>query len=275
MGFLAMTLALTVPYVLLYPFDGRLRQGLARLWCRGSCALCGLRLRIEGTPAARANTLFVANHVSYLDIPVIGALIDAVFVAKHDVAGWPVFGPLAKLARTIFIRRSHCKVGAQCGEIGKRLGAGDSIVFFPEGTSSDGTRVLPFKSGLFDAVVRNTPQDTPRGGGRDRLIQPISIAYSRAADGQPFLAGQESLYAWFGDMSMLPHLLTVFERDGAEVDVIFHEPFPASAFDCRKALAQACRAIVARGVARAHGRYLRPALGPGIASVISSEKSAA
>lgn len=245
-----MTVTLTVPYVLLYPFDDRLRQGIARIWFRGSCALCGLRLRVEGTPAAGARTLFAANHVSYLDIPVIGALIDAVFVAKHDVAGWPVFGPLARLARTIFIRRSQCKAGAQCAEIGKRLAAGDNIVFFPEGTSSDGTRVLAFKSALFNVAAHDAAGDL--------TVQPVSIAYSRSADGLPFLAGQESLYAWFGDMSMLPHLIKVFERNGAEVDVIFHEPIPAHAYACRKELARVCQTAVAKGVARAHGLYLGP-----------------
>lgn len=191
--------------------------------------------------------MLVANHVSYLDVPVLGALIDATFVAKNEVARWPVLGALARLHETVFITRSRGDAPRQCRTLGRRLAADKALVIFPEGTSSDGSRVLPFKSALF-AVAEHRPDSA------DLFVQPVSIAYTRYADGRPLIGPLRDYYAWHGDMTLLDHLLTVFGLGGACVEVAFHEPLPASAFASRKDLARRCQTIVAEGVRAAHGR---------------------
>lgn len=237
------------PYLLALPVSERLRRAIARAWFRGACALCSLRLSVRGAPRAAQPTLLVANHVSYLDVPVLGALVDATFVAKSEVAGWPVLGFLAKLHNTVFIERSRSGAPRQCQTLGRRLAAGDTLLIFPEGTSSDGNRVLPFKSALF-GIAEHRSEDA------DLFVQPVSIAYTRYADGRPLIGETRALYAWYGEMTLLDHLLTVFGLDGAHVEVTFHEPLKASAFASRKDLAHRCHATVAEGVRAAHRRRI-------------------
>jgi 1-acyl-sn-glycerol-3-phosphate acyltransferase len=245
--FIGLTAILVPPYLLTLPVSERRRRAIARAWFRGACRLCSLRLRVRGAPCTARPVLLVANHVSYLDVPVLGSLADATFVAKNEVAGWPVLGALAKLYDTVFIARSRGDAPRQCRTLRQRLAAGEALVIFPEGTSSDGSRVLPFKSALFGIAER-------RPAGADLFVQPVSIAYTRYADGRPLIGETRALYAWYGDMTLLGHLLTVFGLDGARVEVTFHEPLKASAFASRKELARRCHAAVAEGVRAAHGR---------------------
>ncbi len=246
--FLALTLGLLLPYTALYP-AGRLgqsgRKSIERLWFRGCCALCGLRVRVSGEVRRRAPTLYVANHVSYLDIPVLGMLIDVIFVAKSEVADWPLFGIIARLARTVFIRRDLREASEQNRMLAARLETGSNMIFFPEGTSTNGRAVLPFKSSLFEAVRRASKESGAR-------VQPISITYVRSLSGTALVDGLEDLYTWHGDIAMLPHLLRVFSLPGAIVQVQFHPPASPADFANRKKLAKHCEAEVAAGVAGAH-----------------------
>jgi 1-acyl-sn-glycerol-3-phosphate acyltransferase len=251
--FVGLTALLLPPYLLARPASERLRRAVARAWFRGACALCSLHLDIRGAPCTARPALLVANHVSYLDVPVLGSLVDTTFVAKNEVARWPVLGVLARLHDTVFVARTRGDASRQCRTLGQRLTAGDALVVFPEGTSSDGSRVLPFKSALF-AVAERHPE------GADLFVQPVSIAYTRYADGRPLIDDMRALYAWYGDMTLLDHLFMVFGLDGARVEVTFHEPLKASTFASRKDLARRCHAIVAEGVRAAHAR---PAHGPG------------
>src|ERR1035437_3873232 len=131
-------------------FELRLQRTIPHWYHRVLCALIGVRIRRRSTASP---TLILSNHVSWLDICVITALAPVVFVAKSEVAGWPVFGWLAKLQRTIFInRQARHQTGAATREIAGRLLGGDAVVLFAEGTSSDGIRVLPFRSSLVGAV---------------------------------------------------------------------------------------------------------------------------
>jgi 1-acyl-sn-glycerol-3-phosphate acyltransferase len=241
-----LTLALLPPYLLALGLGRRPRRAVARAWFAGACSLCSLRLRARGRPAA-GPALFVANHVSYLDVPVLGALIDAVFVAKAEVAGWPAIGWLARLHGTLFIARARRQTPGQTAAIARRLDEGESVLVFPEGTSSDGRRVLPFKSALF-AVAERRPV------GAEFSVQPISIAYVGDGGG-PLGAGARALYAWYGDMTLLDHLFTVLGLPGVAVEVVFHDPVPASGFASRKDLARRCETLVADGVraTRRHG----------------------
>ncbi len=240
-----MTVILLGPYVFAAPFSRHARTAVARWWFRGCCRLCALKVRVRGRPVGEGPVLYAANHVSYLDVPVLGGLLDAAFVAKAEVARWPVFGLFAKFHRTIFIERAATRASVENVAMRDRLAAGESVIIFPEGTSSDGQRVLPFKSALFEAAK-------PWRLGRDIWIQPVSVAYPRYADGRPLTGGLEACYAWYGDTTLFDHLWRVFGLKGAVVEVTFHEPVRASAFPDRKALARHCEARVATGVRAAH-----------------------
>ncbi len=230
------------------------------------CRIMGMRVVVTGRPSTARPTLFVSNHLSYLDIEVLGSCLPASFVAKAEVAGWPLFGLLAKLQRTVFVDRRVSSTGRQRRDIEVRLEAGDNLILFPEGTSSDGNRTLPFKSALF--AVAALPVD-----GRPLTVQPVSLACT-ALDGIPLGRRLRSLYAWYGDMDMAPHLWNVACQGRLTVHVVFHEPTDISAFGSRKALADHCWTAVARGVAAANAGRL-DATQPVPAPVIDDEPVAA
>lgn len=199
----------------------------------------GIKLRVHGTLATTAPVLYVSNHTSYLDIPVLGALIPAAFVAKAEVADWPFFGPLAKLQQTVFIERKASRVADQSGGLREKLQKGQSLILFPEGTSSVGLSVLPFKSSLFSIVQGDFPKPV--------LVQPVSLTCT-ALDGMPLTRDLRSLYAWYGDMTLMGHLWNVFKEGRFTVDVIFHAAVSPQNFPDRKALAAYCQTQVGRGI---------------------------
>jgi 1-acyl-sn-glycerol-3-phosphate acyltransferase len=238
-GFLALVVALVPVYLLSAPLGRHIRRAVAALFLRGCRALTGLSIRRFGYPVSREPVLYVANHSSYLDIVALGSLLDATFVAKREVAAWPLFGWLAQIGRTVFISRSPYQVDAERDLLVARLSAGENLLLFPEGTTSDGTRLLPFKSALLSSVGE---------GGGTPWVQPISVAYTRLADGRPITSALSALYAWFGDAELVGHLWSVFGLEGAEMDVIFHPLVDARTFPSRKALARHCETEIARGL---------------------------
>src|ERR1700736_45783 len=156
-------------------FGGRLQRSIPRLYHRILCRLIGIRISEVGRRSTAAPALILSNHVSWLDICVITALAPVVFVAKSEVAEWPVFGWLAKLQRTIFInRQARHQTGAATREIARRLLGGDAVVLFAEGTSSDGIRVLPFRSSLVGANHHALGTSTHHN---QITVQPMSLAY--------------------------------------------------------------------------------------------------
>ncbi len=200
----------------------------------------GFALRIHGTPSTHRPTLFVANHTSYLDIPVLGALIPASFVAKAEVASWPMIGALAKLQGTIFIERRSSRVSGQRDYLREHLLSRRSMILFPEGTSTDGQTVLPFKSALF-SIVEEAPV------GLDIMIQPVSVTCT-GLSGLPMTREWRNFYSWYGDMTLVGHLWNAFGLDRVQMDVVFHPPLNPREHQNRKALAQLCRDKVATGV---------------------------
>ena len=236
----------------------RWRRPLQVLWCRILCRLAGLRLGLSGTPRNQGATLFVANHVSYLDIPVIARFADATFVAKAEVAGWPLFGQAARLTGTIFVQRVGPEARAQGRQMLDRLAAGENLMLFAEGTSTDGSAVAPFKSTLF-GIAENPPPEL------DLMVQPVSITYARALDGTPLVGGLRDLYCWFGDATLLPHLMRMLSLPGVEVDLRFHQPIAVAGMG-RKEIARRAQAAVAAGVTAANAPLIadaRPAAEPG------------
>ena len=221
------------------------------LFHRVMLGILGFRVRVAGQRATTTPVLYVANHASYLDIPVLGALIPAAFVAKAEVAQWPLFGFLSKLQNTIFIERRSSRSSEQRDQLRTHLEKGQSLILFPEGTSSDGAGVLPFKSSLF-GMVDQTFAD------RAIAIQPISITCT-AMDGLPLTRAYRPYYAWYGDMTLADHLWKVFKLGHFTVDVVFHEPVAPAVCADRKALALYCQKQVAQGVEHARtGRGEEP-----------------
>ncbi len=216
----------------------RRADALARWYHRRMTARLGVELRVVGAPSRARPTLYVCNHVSYLDITAIGSVLEACFVAKGEVASWPGIGWLARLQRTLFVARRRDAVAEQVAALRDRIAAGDNLVLFAEGTSTDGLTVRRFKPALFAAL------------GDDVLVQPMWIAY-RALDGPALDEGSRDRVAWHGDMTLAPHLLHLAGRRRVAAEIGFAPPFRASVFPNRKALATACESQVAKGLAAA------------------------
>lgn len=202
-----------------------------RLYHAIICRLMGVRTTVAGMPPpADAGGLIVANHVSWLDISVIGALRPLCFVAKSEVAGWPGVGFLAKLQRTVFIdrgRRAHTADVA--AEMGARISAGEAVVLFAEGTTGDGTRILPLRSSLLgaahQALALNDDADIP--------VYPLAITYT----GFHGMAGgrdERSALAWYGDTELAPHLKAMLAAGAIDVTLSWGEPIAMGARTSRK-----------------------------------------
>lgn len=226
------------------------------------CRLFGIRVTVIGKPVQDRGVLMVGNHTSYFDILVLSSLARISFVAKSEVANWPLFGTLAKLQRAVFVERARrTQTGQANDQIRERLLAGDALVLFPEGTSNDGNRVLPFKSALMGAVETEIGTDA-QGRPRRVPVQPVSLAYV-GLHGIPMGRENRPLYAWYGDMELVPHLWEALLAGPLEVVVEFHPPMAVDAVGGRKALAAQVEAIVRRGQARAlSGNYRGEAIAP-------------
>jgi lyso-ornithine lipid O-acyltransferase len=243
LAILALTLVL-LPFQLIgIAFDLRLQRSIPHFYHRILCTLIGVRLREVGRRSTASPALILSNHVSWLDICVISALTPVVFVAKSEVAGWPVFGWLAKLQRTIFInRRARHQTGAATREIAGRLLGGDAVVLFAEGTSSDGIRVLPFRSSLVGAVHHALGNSTHHS---HITVQPMSLAYVRFG-GVPIGRALRERVAWYGDADLIPHLFHVLSSGAVDVTVSWGEAVAYDMSADRKAIARDAEKSVRR-----------------------------
>lgn len=221
-----------------------LRLPLARivpkLYHRGVSIGLGVEIRLRGNPSAPRPALFVCNHASWVDIVVLSCVLDASFVAKAEVARWPLFGLLAKLARTVFVVRRPSRSEAHRDDIRRRLEQGDSLILFAEGTSGDGNRVLPFNSTFFAVAQRPA-------GGSDIAAQPVTLAYT-GVRGLPMTRRERPWLSWYGDTGLMAHLWRFLGLGGAEVDLWLHEPVRIGPNGTRKTMARACEAAVADGL---------------------------
>ena len=203
--------------------------------CRNSFKIMGIRFETQGE-VMRHRGAVVGNHVSWLDIFALNARKRIYFVAKAEVAGWPGIGWLARATGTVFIRRDPKEAKKQQEIFESRLLAGHKLLFFPEGTSTDGIVVLPFKSTLFQAFFSHHLR-------HELHIQPVTLVY-RAPDNE-----EPRFYGWWGNMDFGGHLLKVLAapRQGC-VTVIYHEPVRVDDFPNRKTLAAYCEKIVRSGM---------------------------
>jgi 1-acyl-sn-glycerol-3-phosphate acyltransferase len=229
--------------VLFVALGSRLAVSFPRAYHRLCCRILGFRVVVKGEMSTAQPTLFVGNHVSYLDITILGAIVPGSFVAKAEVAAWPFFGWLAKLQRTVFVDRRMRTTHHQKGAMAQRLDDGDNLILFPEGTSGDGYHVLPFKSALLAAAeLRSHVRPIP--------VQPVSIAYTKL-DGMPLGRQLMPFFAWYGDMDLASHLWELLGLGVVTVEVEFHPAVTLETMGSRKALADYCRLRVMEGVAAA------------------------
>jgi 1-acyl-sn-glycerol-3-phosphate acyltransferase len=233
----------------------RLAPGLSRRlpvpFHRIVCASLGVRVHEHGArPAHGASTLIIANHLSWMDIPVIGSRLPVSFVSKAEVADWPGFGTLARLQRTVFVDRTRrSATGEATSQMGARLGQGESLVLFAEGTTGDGSRVLPFKSSLLGAVREAI------GGEQDALtVQPLSILY-RGRHGLPEGRQGRAELAWAGDAELVPHLVGIANGGPIDVELVWGRPIRASHEDSRKTLTRQAEREVRAGFQAALRRF--------------------
>ncbi|MBS0985321.1 1-acyl-sn-glycerol-3-phosphate acyltransferase [Acetobacter thailandicus] len=235
------------------------------------CRLLGIRVRTIGhragtTGGRRARkrgerpVIYISNHSSWLDVLVLGKVLPTVFVAKSDILGWPGMGLIARIGETIFVSRNRSSTGRESDEMFSSLNEGNNMVLFPEGTSSDGSRVLPFMSTFF--AIAKPPQlrgsaktngAPPLSGatfapGMTPIIQPVSLVYDQL-NGLPVQRLKRPVFAWYAEMELGPHLWQLTQWKQARASVIFHEPLDPELYPSRKALAQATWKAVAQGAA--------------------------
>lgn len=226
------------------------RKSFPNRYHRWLCRLFGIRVTVVGTPIQDTGVLMTANHTSYFDILVLSGAARVSFVAKKEVNSWPFFGTLARLQETVFVEREkRSQAAAAREEIRRRLTDGDALVLFPEGTSDDGNRVLPFRSALMGAAESEVGRD-PQGQIQYVPVQPVSVTYV-GLNGIPMGRENRPLFAWYGDMDLVPHLWEAVKAGPFDAVVEFHTPITIPAAGDRKVLSAAAEAAVRAGQARA------------------------
>ncbi len=249
---LAATIVLaTVSLLALLPFHfialavgGQNAGAVTVRWHRFVLFVMGIKVKVRGAQAPGRPLLLLSNHMSWLDIPVLASLAPVSFVAKQEVAGWPVIGWLAKLQRSVFVdRQRRHRTGHVADQVAGRLARGDIIVLFAEGTSSDGNRVLPFRSALIGAAHKAMDG---KGGA---TVQPVALAYTRM-QGLPLGRQHRTKVSWFGDMDLAPHLKAVLSSGAIDVEVVFGPAHELTSQTDRKAVAAEAGAFVKATVAR-------------------------
>jgi len=223
------TLVLIPVQAVLKVLPGRGKRCLPFLYHRLLTRILGIGLTFTGSRPAEGPVLIVSNHQSWLDIPSLSTLAPLSFISKSEVSSWPFFGTLARLQRTVFIERADRRgVDRQNSKITDRLSTQDRLVLFAEGTSSDGNRVLPFKTALFASAQALK--------GEEPWVQAASIAYTRV-HGIPMGRQFRPYAAWYGDMNLLSHLWAVVRLGPLDCAIHLHTPVQLSDFSGRKALA--------------------------------------
>ncbi len=212
------------------------------LWHKSVCIIFRIKVKVIGTPYADSQAIYVSNHISYLDIPVIGSVIRGSFVAKKDVESWPVFGFLSKLQQTAFISRDRKDAKKEKNSLDSMLKDKKSLIMFPEGTSTDGVCVLPFKSSLFSIAFRD--------GLNDIIIQPITLNMELVDNKKIINQADRDIYSWHINMDtpLEKHLWRFALSHGAIISLNFHSIIKTNDVKDRKTLAKLCYNTVSNGL---------------------------
>lgn len=246
----------------LSPFPLRCRRTAPHVsrWARLGARCLGIRVTVRGSLPG-PGSLVVANHQGYADIVTIGGLLPCVFAARHDMRRWPLFGSLAASGATIFINRDNRRAGYRgVAQVTAALGVGATIVAFPEGTSTDGSGLLPFRTGVFQAAV-----------GAQAPVVPVAIRY-RSLDGIPIDASNRHVVGWFQEESFLGHLLRLASHRRADAEVVFDEAIVPPHLD-RRSVAREAEARL-RQLLGIPAEALPTQVGRGSAAVTSATEEA-
>jgi 1-acyl-sn-glycerol-3-phosphate acyltransferase len=233
-AFLLWLICMPILFFVLRALKVNAYRDLPHTFHRGIQLILGLRVTFGGARSSIKPTLFVSNHISYLDIFVLGE-IRAFYIAKSEVANWPVLGPLARFQNTLFFERKAGRARQQLEVMQAHLSGGNNLIFFPEGTSTDGAHVEPFKSSLFEAANLD--------GSTRVAIQPVTVVYTRHA-GQAMDQAVRDNYAWYADMPFTSHFLNLFTLKKVDVKVHFHPVTYIDEFATRKECAEHCFNLV-------------------------------
>ncbi len=209
-------------------------NNLIPIYHKGVLKCFNLECVVEGIPLTMQPTLYISNHISYLDIFVLGSVLPGAFIAKSEIAKLPLFGLMTKFQNTLFIERGSLKADNQIQRIQRRLRDKSNLILFPEGTTSTGTYVAPFHSSIFQSAKCEDPVIT---------IQPVTIAYTHYKDE---LMDREArdYYAWYGPRKILPHLLNGLGLGHAQVKLTCHQPIKFDAFESRKEASRYCETVI-------------------------------
>lgn len=202
------------------------------------CRLFNMHCIVKGDISTASPTLFLSNHISYLDVFVLGKYVPAFFIAKSEVANWPILGWLAKAQNTLFFERNSKKVREQMRVMSEHFNGDGNLILFPEGTSTDGEHVKLFKSSLLQSAESST---------KKVFIQPVTIAYTRYQD-KAMSRQVRDQYAWYAKMPFASHFFNVLGMGRSEVEIVFHPPVTLDEFTSRKACAQHCYEQVSLGL---------------------------
>lgn len=214
----------------------RLRGRMAQLFYKGAGIICGLRVRVQGEIDPARPLMLISNHSSYLDVFIIGSLVPVSFTPKKEVRSWPVIGFLCVLGDCIFVERRPSEMQAAAAEMKKRLARGKVLCLFPEGTTSDGYHLKPFKSGFLSlAEIYRMP------------VQPASIVYTHIGR-EPVTDARREEIAWVGEATFFGHFWHFLSLPAVRVEVVLHPARHIHEFADRKALTQACEQTITVGV---------------------------
>jgi 1-acyl-sn-glycerol-3-phosphate acyltransferase len=211
-----------------------LRDWLVRYCDRGILAISGIRLTVTGSLSVARPLLIVSNHISYMDVPILGSVASVRFTPKKEIAAWPVIGSICRMLECVFVDRSSARVGEGKEEIGKALAGGNPVSVFPEATTGDGRHMLPFKSGFFKLAEENAALS----------VQPVAIIY-KSIRNLPIDSIQWPGIAWYGDMELAPHVMEFLKLGQVEVELAFLPAVTIEGFGDRKKLALHCEQAIA------------------------------
>ena len=227
---------ITIFLIILRPFNFSMYANIPRFFHIGFLKILNIKVNLVGKIHKERPGLLISNHASWLDIPILSSLTNISFIAKSEISKWPLFGFLAKLQDTVFVERRSIKAVKQKNEINNILLKGKRLVLFPEGTSSDGNRVLKFKSSLFSVAENNT---------ENYLIQAVTVCY-KGLNGLPMSRSERPLISWWGDMDLMNHLWNILKLNSVTILVIAHEPIEE--VHDRKSLAKIAWEQVSQGM---------------------------
>lgn len=231
LGFVVITIPMMLVMIITKTLKLKIYDKIPRLFHSLLLTLLGVRVTVSGSLKHNTPLIVISNHVSWLDILVIGSSFECHFIGKSEIANWAIFGYLAKLQNTIFVNRAAkgTKVGEQVNQINDTLKQNKTIILFPEGTTSDGNRILKFKSALF-AAAKPSESCQP-------YVQQICLQY-RKINGMPLTRSHRPFVAWYGDADLVPHLKTMLSFTPLDVHIQIGEAVLYNDFTSRQEMAE-------------------------------------